>query len=310
MKLFRIIYTGILLSSILNGFSQMITYLSTEQIKILSSLTATGVLNVVIKNEKETEDGALVKSIKEHWNVCEIHYMSELEFFTKYSEGVLNTNELYLYRNYTGLKRIPKKEFFGQGAVDGYYLTNNPESLNTANKIKKAPPYLFFSNKTLIDEKGKANEGLFRLMIKNFNQELKELKSNNAQSAEKAFPNVDGTFLMKNKEIISNRSIIALKEQDLDKNSNEFKRTIKIVQKYLDKKPKSIIVYPEDIEYAVKHEDSTALIYHNGNLFSTNGVCYAFKKISNVGGLANKNWAFAFLITPVIAVIIFGIIVN
>src|SRR4051812_29952329 len=100
MKFFML--TAVLLFTCLQHYAQMPqVYLKPKQSKALGALSKTAPLVVVIENEKNADDAALISAVKEYWKIGPVKYMSGLEFAEKFKSGTLDRTNLYLYNNYT-----------------------------------------------------------------------------------------------------------------------------------------------------------------------------------------------------------------
>ena len=268
-----------------------LAYQSKKQAIALGELSKTSDLVVVIENEKNPDDAALIAALKNYWKIGAVKYMSGLEFNEKFKQNTIDTKNLYLFNNYarsysTNLKTA------GIAVYNGYYLTNDPRKLITSASNKKAPPYLYFSANALYDSKNIPIPGFFSLMVKNFNYDLTYCQSSdNFLKREKDKRKKGIRFF--NQEEIGEKTLLLVKEQTLrqakkkskknKKNVDSKKKMRFITDDYTNKKV-PVIVFPEDIDYAVKKSDPNILLYTGGTLYSAkDGSAYATSRGESSG---------------------------
>lgn len=251
------------------------TYLNAKQAAAFTSILKTAELCVVIENEKAPLDAALVEAVNNNWKTTKIKFMSLLEFNDKLRNNTLDTKNLYLYNTIF-------VSSYGLSYYSGYYLTNDPIKLRSTRKSAKAPPYLYFSIGTaVVDAKGNINKGYFNLMMKNFNYEINHCKDpSNFDKKKKKYKTQGSLVFMKDKSEFEGKNLLLVKEQvrkkAKEKEGKDGKKSKKKnedtnVPSELnsnDSKIKTIVVFPEDIEHAVKKSDKSVMLYNGGRVYS------------------------------------------
>src|ERR1700743_1209439 len=76
------------------------TYLKKKQFLELGNTSRTAELVVIIQNEKNTDDAALITAVKEQWTLGQVKYMSELEFYDRMKSRQLDPSRFYLFNNF------------------------------------------------------------------------------------------------------------------------------------------------------------------------------------------------------------------
>lgn len=294
-----------MLLNVLSTFAQLPqVYLKPKQSLALGELSKSATLFVVIENEKKTDDAALVNAVKSQWNAGRVKYISLLEFTEKYKSNTLDNANLYLFDNIDQVY-TPEKRIIPLTVYNGFYLTNSPRELVNSAKPTKAPPYLFFSANTLKDKKGTPNNGFYALMVKNFNYDIKYCRNEQNFKTKKKLKRKNGIYFFK-ADSIRDKTVLLVKEQTVREeknakpnvkkiNNKSKKHSEKATDKYTDSK-QPVIVFPEDIEYAVKHNDNNIMLYNGGCLYSAaDGSVYAtmrgkssssFRPIFSIASLA------------------------
>ncbi len=250
------------------------TYLNAKQALAFTDIVKTAELCVVIENEKAPLDAALVEAVKNNWKITKIKFMSQLEFNDKLKNSTLDTKNLYLYSNIYMTS-------YGMSYYSGYYVTNDPMKLRSTKKTSKGPPYLYFSVGTaVIDSKGNVNKGYFNLMIKNFIYEINHCKDPaNFDKKKKKYKTEGGLVFMKEKSEFEGKNLLLVKEQVKKKaKAKETKGSKKGKQNEDTNVPveinsenskiKTMVVFPEDVEHAVKKSDKSVMLYNGGRIYS------------------------------------------
>lgn len=304
MRLFYV--TTVLLFLCLQPYAQMPQlYLKPKQWQAFGTLAKTAPLVVVIENEKNDDDAALLVAVKNQWHSGPVSYMSELEFLEKFKSQSLDPKNLYLFNNYrqsypyTGgvvVTMNPNKLLNAPAFHKGYYLTNSPNQLINSIKDSQAPAYLYFSRAALYDIKGIPNQGFYSLMIKNFDHEIKFCQDDASFKSKKKKKRKHGIYFFA-LDSIPGKTVLLVKEQtsrqekkkeSTVKKSNATEKQNVATDEYTNFK-KPVVVFPEDIEYAVKKNDAGVMLYNAGCLYSAaDGSVYAtsqHKKQNSVAGI-------------------------
>ncbi len=271
-----------------------IAYLSKKQSQALGNLSRTAQLVVVIENEKNPDEAALITAIKSYWKIGSVKYMSGLEFSEKFKDNALDPSKLYLFNNYARnyITNAKKQSIAG---YSGYYLTNEPRKLINSPNNRLAPPYLYFSGSTLYDKKQQPISGFYSLMIKNFNHDVTycQVKDNFLKRQRNKRKN--GVRFFKEEEM-KDKALLLVKEQTKreektkkkkrrEQNSS-VKKTTKFITDDYTKKKVPEIVFPEDIDHALKISDPNVLLYSGGSVYSAKDgsvYCTSRRKDNNVG---------------------------
>ncbi len=259
-------------------------YLKQKQCLAFGNMTKNATLFVVIENEKNADDAALIEALKSHWKIGQVKYLSGLEFSEKFKSNSLDESNLYLFNNFTRPLRADKP-IISVMIYQGYYLTNSPVKLANSTKAKNAPAYLYFSADVLYDKKRVPNKGFYSLMVKNFNHDVLFCQDETNFKSKKKKRRKNGVYFFKT-DSINERTVLLVKEQTQkkEKTTKQGERKTSNVSgkkigmdtdKYTDSK-KAIVVFPEDIEYAVKTNDRNIMLYNGGCLYSAeDGSVYA-----------------------------------
>lgn len=304
-------------------------YLNTKQSQTLGALSKTAPLFVVIDNEKRADDAALIAAVKSYWKIGSVKYMSTLEFLVKYKEQSFDPGNLYLYNNTSmDLNNLGgKKVRISSGNVEdipsiynGFYLTNSPYKLINSPSNKTAPPYLYFSADALTDSKQEPIKGFYDLMVKNFNHDVLYCQDEtNFLKSSKKLKRKNGVQVF-TKDSITNKTILLVKEQTniQDKKTNDAGEkksqvaTKKSENKHVTEKyeaKNTMVVFPEDIQYAVKKSDKNILLYNGAALYSpVDGSVYATArgKSSGMAGFLR----YVSLVITVGTIVFFVIYIN
>jgi hypothetical protein len=287
------------------------TYLNAKQAQALTDITKTAELCVVIENEKAPLDAALVEAVKAYWKITKVKFMSQLEFGDKMKSRTLDTKNLYLYSTF----------YYGFGYYSGYYLTNDPVKLSTTKKMSARPPYVYFSvGSAIADSKGNVNKGYFALMIKNFVYEVNYCKNpENFDKKKKKYKTEGNLVFMKDKSEMEGKNLLLVKEQvskkaktkeskDSKKSKQKEDTNVPISVKNTDSKIKTVVVFPEDIDYAVKKSDKSVMLYNGGQLYSAeDGSVYVGPKPYNA---RPSSFYYVYYALSIIAAVVFLVLVN
>jgi hypothetical protein len=283
MKLFNLL-TLIILSIKLSAQLPSI-YLKPKLIKQFVSETKTGNLYVVIDNEKNDDDAALIDAVKTYWKHGTITYLSSIEFNEKMKVRNFDVKNFYLFPNFKSLTMSPYPRY------KGFYLTNKPYELLYTAKPKRYPFYLFFSSRNMSDSRRDVIKGYYALMVKNFHYDINYCRNEENFKTKPKYKKVkDFTFIREN-SAFDKKTFLLVKEQVSKKDKKEKKEmkgakgekessmentTIEINGITLGADMKSLVVFPEDIDYAVKKNDKDILLFNFGTIYSADdGSVYA-----------------------------------
>ncbi|MDX2171526.1 MAG: hypothetical protein SFY56_00300 [Bacteroidota bacterium] len=254
-------------------FSQISsTYLTSKQSNEFNELTKSNVLCVVIENEKDERDAALVLALNTYSNNYKIKYISSLEFNEHYKSNTLDTKQLYLFNNIDNPFLFLNTKSFKKTIIssDGYYLTNDPKKLMSAYKYEEAPPFLVFTSTDYKNYSGTNYRGYFNLLVKYFMYEIEFIKNQPSSLEQKKNNKINGFEYFKDKSIISDKTLLFFKEQvtEIKKNSKNKSSTRLEVRKIIKEIGSSKIVFPEDISYSLKINDKAIVLYNDKIIYS------------------------------------------
>ncbi len=279
-------------------------YLKPSKSKQLGAISKTSTLFVVIENEKRPDDAALVEAVKKYWTIGPVKYLSLLEFTEKFRAGSLDKSNLYLYNNHNEALALPG--MLTVSSYQGFYLTNDPVRLYSSGGESKAPGYLFFSSNYMYDQKGVPIKGFYSLMARNFDHDIRYCQDENNFKRSKKLKRKNGILFFLPMDTITTKTTLLVKEQTNRQEKDVKKKKSKKMQKkrreyitdsYTNKKP-PVIVFPEDIDFALQKKDADILLYNGGCLYSAeNGAVYATSRGQSTGG---GSWASA--VTSVILI--------
>jgi hypothetical protein len=284
MKLFNLL-TLIIISIKLSAQLPSI-YLKTKLIKQFASETKVGNLYVVIDNEKNDDDAALIDAIKTYWKHGAVTYLSSIEFNERIKSKKFDAANFYLFPNFKSLTRSPYAMY------RGFYLTNKPYELLYAAKPKRYPFYLFFSSYNMSDSKSEVIKGYYALMIKNFNYDINFCRSEDNFKTKPKYKRVKGLAFIKETNAFDKKTFLLVKEQvrKKEKNAKKDKKekkgeqqkseientTLELNKIVLGKEMSMLVVFPEDIDYAVKKNDKDILLFNGSTIYSAqDGSVYA-----------------------------------
>jgi hypothetical protein len=141
----------------------------------------------------------------------------------------------------------------------------------------------------MFDSKGNVNKGYFSLMIKNFVYEVNYCKNAEHFDRKKTKYKTEGNLVfMKEKSELEGKNLLLVKEQvskkaktskDSKKNNKQEDTSVPVDLKNNDSKIKTVVVFPEDIDHAVKKADKSVMLYNGGRLYSAeDGSVYVAPK--------------------------------
>jgi hypothetical protein len=309
----RIFLSCLFLSAQLYAVAQMpLLYMKAAKSASLGALGKTATLFVVIENEKKADGAALVNAVKKYWKVGSVKYMSLLEFTEKFKSSSFDKSQLFLFNNISN--DIKPKGAASSIIYTGYYLTNDPYALVNAFKPKHAPPYLFFSANSLYDSKNEPIDGYFDLMVKNFDHDVKFCMNADNFKKNKRAKKKNGVYYFTTPDTLKQKNMLLVKEQvtrqekpkkEGKKGKKNAKQKVEYVTDAYTGGKKPIVVFPDDIAYAVKKADSDVLLYNGACVYSpadgsvlatkryaSGGVGPAFGIVSLLVSAASVAWVF------------------
>lgn len=264
-------------------------YIKPKHIIQFATETKEATLYIVIDNEKNNDDAAVIDAAKNYWKQGNVKYLSTLQFTEKLKSKNFDIKDFYLFQNF---KTNYQTRYFLYQA-NGYYLTNKPYELLYSAKPKNYPVYLFFSANNLSDSKGDINKGYYSLMIKNFNYDISYCRNADNFKTKPKYKRVKGLAFLKEMSAFSKKTFLLVKEQipKKEKNVKKSKKDTKesvlkntsldIKENVLGTEVKSYVVFPEDVEFAIKKGDKDVLLYSGGTVYSAeDGSAYATYKTS------------------------------
>jgi hypothetical protein len=289
------------------AFSQLpLVYQKPSKAKELGAVSRSAILYVVIENEKRPNDAALVEAVKNYWSATPVKYMSLLEFTEKLKAGSLDKSNLYLYNNHSEYLKFTQMVVC-VSMYSGYYLTNDPYQLVRSLKPRQAPGYLHFSSNNLEDLRGEPIKGYYSLMMKNFDHDIRYCADEANYTSRKKLKRKNSIYFFVPPETISGKTTLLVKEQTtrMVKSNKKGKRARKAQEKkrefvtdaYTNKKT-PVVVFPEDVDHAIKKKDAQVLLYNGGCLYSAeNGAACATSRHLQGGGLKAVSYATGLLIS-------------
>lgn len=257
--------------------------LSEKEIQRVSANSKGASLFVVIDNEKDPSDAALVNAVKNYWKLGTYKFMPKLEYLDLVQKDALSSNSFYLHEFYevsTGpatnaiiASAQLKNVHTGIYTLD-FVLTKEVNPKEKKPSIKKTETIAFgfdVSNSVLVN-KGKVLDGYFDLMLKYFANEIRFCQSfvslKEIKKDEK-----DGIVYFDNglTEVLT-RDILLIKEQVSRMSAADKKEKKRIVAADAVaqfNEPKNVYtVFPDDIKMALAKSDNKVLILGNGMLLS------------------------------------------
>ncbi len=270
----RILFLFLMLGTAFNTLAQLPSvYQKKSKSRQLGEQARTATLVVVIENEKNEGDAALVDAVKKNWHIGPVKYMSQLEFIDKFKNNNFDRNQLYLFHNHINYLNIPTSV---APLYSGFYLCSDPVALLYSNSSTKKPAYLHFSANALFDRRYKASNGYFLLMIKNFDHDIRFCQDENNFSRKLKYKKKGGITYFVARDEIAAKTTLLVKEQvqrTIKKKTKKKKKNTKqkpmeyITDDFINKK-KPVVVFPEDIEHAVKIQDPQIMLFTGGCLYS------------------------------------------
>ncbi len=255
--------------------------LKKSDIKKYARCKENATLFVVITNEKNSGDAALVNAAKTYWKKGSIKFISRIEFINQISQKKLQVGHYYLYEwvyegknkalNYIDVNTLlpaPNSGYFALSLIDPSLADTKTES-GPADRLS-----LFFSLGLVAgDQKGRVLESYYDLMVKYFDHEAGLLAKTSSKTKVKK---KNGYYYFENayKEL-ADRDVLLVKEQVRRKQPGEEKKkkkdkdgTSNVVDQFKLQKKNIYTVFPEDIGMALKKNDSKVVLYCNGMLLS------------------------------------------
>ncbi len=259
--------------------------LSEKEIKQVSENSKGASLFVVIDNEKDPSDAALVNAVKNYWKLGTFKFISKVEYLDQVQKDILSPNSFYLhefYEDYTApatnaiiASAQLKNVHSGVYALD-LVLTkeNNAKEKKPSEKKTEKISFGFDVSNSVLFTKGKVLDGYFDLMLKYFVHEIRFCQNlvsiKDVKKDEK-----DGIVYFDNGlSEVQARDILLIKEQ-VNRMSNadkkEKKRVVAADAVAQFNEPKNVYtVFPDDIKMALTKSDNKVLILSNGMLLSAN----------------------------------------
>lgn len=275
-------------------------------------------LTVVITNEKSEIDGALIKALNAYWKQGEVKYISNVEFLKKVENKSLDAKQIYLYSNYHFL--APEAQ---NNTALAYYLTNVPNFFVSGSYTYSSPKKNTF-NLYFVNDKNSSYtntdmlSSFFTLMIKHFNYELDKCYNHLDDVIKKTkYKESNGiTFLKSETELngkteLLSKSQVEKKVKPLTKREKrqEKRRAArkgkenKEVATYGKTKVRRMVVFDEDIDYALKKDDDNVILRNGDVLYSAKDGSVYLSAITNV-----KVWPLL-LLSLLYTVLFFAIVV-
>ncbi|MCE3227921.1 MAG: hypothetical protein K0S32_2472 [Bacteroidetes bacterium] len=251
-----------ILCTICNGQIQKLKY-KERHLKRFTAEAKTDMLTVVIENEKNPEDAALVNAVKKYWKQGKYQFISQLEFTNRLRDKLIKKEDLYLYT----LRGQYKNKSY---RMSPYMLVNN------AGKRKKEFGFSFAIANGGYDLKGRVLDGYYDLMVKYFDHEIALTKDPESRKNLKKKKDKGITFFTDDPEKLKEKNILFVKEvintgktnSVKEKTENYQKKEEEIIKRYhLDPK-KVYTVFPEDINMSVAKMDQNVLVFDGSDLIN------------------------------------------
>ena len=252
--------------------------LSQENAKILGEVSKKATLFVVINNEKDPKDAALVNAAKNYWKAGPYKFMSSKEFITIKNKNELSPTDLYLYEWFDGYYTITP----GQADLSAFLKINTglfflsyggSKPLTEGKSANNIVSLKFDLSSTLANSKDKVIDGYFDLMVKYFYNEVlfcqKQIIFKDVKKDSK-----DGiAYFDTGLNDVQSKDILLIKEQvnkSLPKNKKGAKKAspMSVVSMFNPPVKNVYTVFPEDIKMAVNKNDKQVLLYTNDMLIS------------------------------------------
>jgi hypothetical protein len=252
-----------------------------SELKKIASCAKSPTLFVVITNEKNSGDAALVNAAKKFWKKGPVKFISRIEFINQIGQSKLQAGQFYLYEwvyegknkalKYIDLNTLlpaPNSGYFALSLID--------PSLSTSNKAGSAVDRLsLFFNMGLVasDQKGRVLDPYYDLMLKYFNNEIDFATATLQPELKKKKKN--GYYYFGNAFVeIPSKDVLLVKEQTEKKQPGQAKKKKKkgepasVVDQFKLNKKNIYTVFPEDVSLSLQKSDPKVALYCNGMLLS------------------------------------------
>jgi hypothetical protein len=248
-------------------------------------------LHVIINNEKDPGDAAIVNAVKKYWNMGPYKFMSKAEFVDQKTNNKLPVGQFYLYEwlngyEYMGLNSLQLTEMLNMTNTGYFHLSLTIPPEVSKNKKSESVPKTsqslslqFDLSSTMTSNKDKILDGYFDLMVKYFNNEIAFCRKGIAADSVKK-ENKDGyVYFGEGTSGIDKHDILLVKEQvnRVKPSDKEKKVTAVDAVAQFNPSPKNVYtVFPEDIKLALEKNDKKVLLYTNNMLINaSDGSVYA-----------------------------------
>jgi hypothetical protein len=294
MRIYPLLFL-ILLSELACAQYSAVT-LSEKNIRQIADNSKNAFLHVVIDNEKDLCDAALVSAVKSYWKLGTYKFISKTEYLDLKQKDGLLINTFYLHEFYESSSVSSSTNALIASALlknvhTGVYSLDFIANKEVKPKEKK-PPLIktesltlnFDLSNSILFNKGKVLDGYYDLMLKYLNNEIqfcqKYVSIKDLKKEDK-----NGIIYFDNgiKDVLS-LDILLIKEQVNKITTEDKKKKKKVVAADAVaqfNEPKNVFtVYPEDIKLAITKADKKVLILSNGMLLSAeNGAVVAAPNI-------------------------------
>jgi hypothetical protein len=270
-----------------SAFSQYSSVeLTEESAKKIGELSKKSILYVVISNEKDPFDAALLSAVKNNWKIGTYKLLAKTAFLNSKSKNELSANDLYLYES------NENEQFVGNSSAvvlanvlsknrTGVFYLSEGSPKDIAKKNQEPVRIKFDMSSTLTNTKEKVIEGYFDLMIKYFNNELLFCQKPQGFKDVKKEDKDGIVYFDKGLNDVQTKNILLVKEQVnkniiADKASNKKTTPYNAVSQFNPPGKNIYTVFPEDIKLALTKADKDVLIYSNDMLINAgNGAVVA-----------------------------------
>jgi len=260
--------------------------LSADNIKRIGDASKTATVFVVINNEKDPADAALVSAVKKYWKIGPYKFMAKAEFVDKKMKNELAFGQLYLYEWFSGFDIVADNAIAMTETLNqintGYFQLSlaypfEPlkKSKATSEKKTELVDLRFDLSSTMRSNKERVLDGYFDLMIKYYNNEV-----NYCQHAEEnkdlKKENKDGiVYFGEGLQTVSGCDVLLVKEQvskapKNTKDANKKPSPADAVMQFNIPEKQVFTVFPDDIKLALAKNDQKVLLYTNDMLISAN----------------------------------------
>lgn len=268
--------------------------LSETKAKKLGEISKKAVLHVVIGNEKDPSDAALLTAVKNYWKAGGYKVMGKAEFAKLKEQNELIADDLYLYEWLSdpnlinGFDETALAVLLSQIKTGYFYLSAGSQEESTVkingDKRKRwdlAISLRFDLTSTIINTKDKILDGYFDLMVKYFDNEIKFCQSHNSIKDVKKEDKDGIVYFNDGLKDVQEKDILLIKEQ-VNKSKGAAKKEDKkatnmtAVSQFNPPTKNVYTVFPEDIKLALSKSDAKVLIFSNDMLISaSNGAVIA-----------------------------------